>query len=103
MVPITLHSKVLSWLEASIFDTDARLPDHIESVLADFFGQREAFRHDLQTISEPLFETMLLQSRETPSHFKWHLLTLHDGSRECLASRIQAVFRSFQRLCAERS
>jgi len=80
MIPITLHSKVLSCLETSMLDTDSRLPDRIESVLADFGGQLEAFRHDLHTMSEPLFETMLLKSRETPSHFKWHLLTLHDGS-----------------------
>ena len=80
MIPITLHSKVLSWLEASMLDADSSLPGRIESVLADFYGQLEAFRHDLQTMSEPLFETMLLQSRETSSHFKWHLLTLHDGS-----------------------
>jgi hypothetical protein len=80
MVPITLHSKVLSWLEVALADTDARNPGCIESVLAEFYAQKDGFRQDLRTVSESLFERMLLLSRETSSHFKWHLLTLHDGS-----------------------
>lgn len=80
MIPITLHSKVLSWLEASMLDQDSYEPDRIESVLSEFCGQRDIFQHDLNTMSESLFEGMLVRSRETPSHFKWHLLTLHNGS-----------------------
>ena len=51
-----------------------------EKVLADFYGRIEGFRDDLEGLEDPEFQDILLLSRETPTHYKWHMGSAPDNS-----------------------
>lgn len=76
MTSVVLPSNTLSWLASAIIDTNASKEAGIEPVLTRLYTHLDVFRRELNAISEPRFETMLLLSRETPSHYKWHLLAI---------------------------
>jgi hypothetical protein len=76
MTSVALHPDTLSWLASAIADTDRSKGSGIESVLSRFYARLDVFQRELGAISEPRFETILLLSRETPSHYKWHLLAI---------------------------
>src|ERR1700761_1824662 len=74
----TLRSDQLTWLADSL--PTSNFPEVTEKILGDFFEQLENFRDDLQQLEERDFERILPRSRETPTHYKWHMLTAPDRS-----------------------
>ncbi|MFJ2769234.1 hypothetical protein [Streptomyces sp. NPDC087300] len=47
--------------------------EHVRAALAGFHCRLEALRHSLNRLPRAAFESMLVNSRETPTHFKWAL------------------------------
>jgi hypothetical protein len=74
----TLRSRQLTWLADSL--PTSNFPEVTEKILGDFFERLDDFRDDLQNLEERDFERMLPRSRETPTHYKWHMLTAPDRS-----------------------
>jgi hypothetical protein len=74
----TLRSDQLIWLADSL--PTSNFPDVTEKILGDFFQRLEEFRDDLQKLEARDFERILPRSRETPTHYKWHMLTAPDRS-----------------------
>lgn len=74
----TLRSDQLTWLADNL--PTSNFPDLTEKILGDFFERLEEFRADLHSLEEQDFEQVLSRSRETPTHYKWHLLTTPDRS-----------------------
>jgi hypothetical protein len=77
MISVTVPSGTLSWLASAITGTSPAETDGMESVLGCLYDRLGELRSEMRTISEAHFETMLLLSRETPTHYKWHLLTIN--------------------------
>lgn len=75
---MALPSGQLTWLADSL--PTSNFPEVTEKILRDFFERLEDFRDDLQKLEERDFERILPRSRETPTHYKWHLLTAPDHS-----------------------
>jgi hypothetical protein len=75
---MALPSGQLTWLADSL--PTSNFPEVTEKILGDFFERLEDFRADLQKLEERDFERILPRSRETPTHYKWHLLTAPDRS-----------------------
>src|SRR5579859_1431466 len=48
--------------------------------LMDFADKIDAFKADVRGLSASDFERIVPSSRETPTHFKWHLFTPVDAS-----------------------
>jgi hypothetical protein len=73
---MAMPSGQLTWLADALPTSD--FPEVTEKILSDFFDQLDDFRADLQRLGESEFERILPLSRETPTHYKWHLLTAPD-------------------------
>lgn len=63
----------------AVFAVDGHCPVS-PSALLDFAGKIDAFKADVRGLSQSDFERIVPRSRETPTHFKWHLCTLADTS-----------------------
>jgi predicted metal-dependent enzyme (double-stranded beta helix superfamily) len=70
---MAMPSSQLTWLADTLPTSD--FPEVTEKILSNFFMQLDDFRADLQRLGEHEFERILPLSRETPTHYKWHLLT----------------------------
>jgi hypothetical protein len=73
MTQVSHQSQIISWLASSLSADNASSPRNIESILGNFYMRLAAFRRDLGGLSERSFREMLPRSRETPTHYKWHL------------------------------
>lgn len=78
MTQASLPSQTLSWLASAIADADLSRPDNLVAMLSEFYDRLELFRQELRELTEPCFQAMVPLSRETPTHYKWHLLATDD-------------------------
>ena len=75
---MALQSSQLSWLASTLpGNSHAGVT---EKVLRDFYGRVGDFRAELERLNDWEFHAILLRSRETPTHYKWHLGTAPDKS-----------------------
>ena len=75
---MTLRSRQLSWLADKL--SGSSLTEVTEKILVDFYGGVEEFSGDLERLEDVDFQHILLLSRETPTHYKWHICTAPDKS-----------------------
>lgn len=75
---IALQSSQLSWLAGTL--PGDSLPEVTEKVVRDFYGRVDEFGEELERLDDREFHAILLLSRETPTHYKWHLGTAPDKS-----------------------
>lgn len=75
---MTSQSKQLSWLADKLSGNS--LAEVTEKILMDFYGGVEEFRGDLERLEDVNFQCILPLSRETPTHYKWHMCTVPDKS-----------------------
>ncbi len=75
---MTSQSKQLSWLADKLSGNS--LAEVTEKILMDFYGGVEEFRGDLERLEDVNFQCILPLSRETPTHYKWHMCTAPDKS-----------------------
>jgi hypothetical protein len=78
MTQVSLQSQIICWLASALSGDNASDPQNIESVLGSFYKRLAAFRRELGDLSEHSFHEMLPRSRETPTHYKWHLFANDD-------------------------
>jgi hypothetical protein len=71
-------SRTLAWLATELHDASSVRPDAIEVTLAGFLASVEEFRGELCALSERAFATLMPLSRETPTHYKWHMFAIQD-------------------------
>jgi hypothetical protein len=73
-------------LLATIAETVAQHGAHavpaVEHALADIYDSLPALRAELMTLRLADFNAMLVRSRETPTHYKWHLRTIGQDAYE---------------------
>lgn len=71
---ITLQSSQLSRLAdgLSVNNTAAAT----EKLLREFFERIEDFKSELEHLNDQAFKAILMLSRETPTHYKWHMLSI---------------------------
>lgn len=50
----------------------------VEAALARFYADLDVFEQELRMLSASCFDAMLTLSRETPTHYKWHLFANDD-------------------------
>jgi hypothetical protein len=79
MTQLSLKAQTVSWLASAISRNDTSNPVNIEFILGAFYGELEIFRRELGNLPEQSFRTMLPRSRETPTHYKWHLFANDDA------------------------
>ena len=75
---MTLQSNQLLRLADTL--SVSSLPEVTEKVLEDFYKGADEFSSDLERLEELEFQRILLLSRETPTHYKWHMFTAPDKS-----------------------
>ena len=73
---MTLPSGQLTWLADAL--PASNFPEVTEKVLSNFFERLDDFRDDLQRLGRREFDQILPLSRETPTHYKWHMFTAPD-------------------------
>lgn len=78
MTQVSLQSQMISWLASALSGDNASDHRNIESILGSFYKRQTAFRRELGDLSEHSFREMLPRSRETPTHYKWHLFANDD-------------------------
>ena len=75
---MALQSSQLSWLAGTLPGNSHA--EVTEKVLRDFYTRVHDFREELAGLNDQEFNVILLHSRETPTHYKWHLGTAPDTS-----------------------
>jgi hypothetical protein len=74
--PAPSWSRALAWLAAGLGEAGPDKPAGVEAVLAEFGTRLDEFRRELSRLSEQAFTALLPLSRETPTHYKWHMFAI---------------------------
>lgn len=73
---LTLQSSQLARLADGL--SRDNLTEVTERLLRRFFGRLEEFKAELKQLNDLDFESILPLSRETPTHYKWHMFSASD-------------------------
>lgn len=77
-----LWSRALTWLATALrADGTGHSPEpaSVEAVLAEFRSRVDEFGAEIAGLSEQAFASLLPLSRETPTHYKWHMFAIEDA------------------------